>query len=232
MNILIVEDEPLSAKRLQRLLGDILHGEYSGQQFSCLEDATEYLSSHSIDLLFLDLNLNGEDGFEILRRSVAESFHTIVVSGNYERAIEAFEYGVLDFIAKPYTKERLSKALARLSTRSRSEEEETRYLTIKKSGRLERIDIDDIAYIRAEGGYSQLVMLDKSEFLHDKNLDKLLALLPNKYYRVHRSYVIALDRIKAILRHEGSRYELEISGGETIPLGRTRYKELQCLLNE
>ena len=102
-----------------------------------------------------------------------------------------------------------------------------RFLTVKKSGRLERINIEDISYIKAEGVYSQLVMLDNREFLHDKNLNGLLNLLPAKYKRVHRSYVVAIDRIKVLRKYEGSRYELELTNGETIPLGRTRYKELQ-----
>ena len=133
----------------------------------------------------------------------------------------------MDFVAKPYTRERLAKALERLNTHSRLDNEEMRFLTVKKAGSLERINIGDIAYIKAEGAYSQLVMLDNREFLHDKNLNKLLDLLPSKFSRVHRSYLVALDRIKVLHRHEGSRYELELTSGETIPLGRTRYKELQ-----
>jgi len=102
-----------------------------------------------------------------------------------------------------------------------------RFLTIKILGRLERINIDDISYIKAEGAYSLLLMQDKREYLHEKNLEKLLGLLPEKYSRVHRSCLVAMDRVKALLKHEGSRYELELINGECIPLGRTRYKELK-----
>lgn len=227
INIVAVEDEVLSANRLRRLLAEILGDELSLRFFKTLASAEDHLAKNEIDLLLLDLNLNGEDGFEMLKKSVAGSFHTIVISANYERAIEAFEYGVLDFVAKPYTKDRLAKALDKTAANSDPGNKELLYLTIKRLGRLERINVNDISYIKAEGVYSQLVMLDGKEYLHDKNLDKLLGILPHRFSRVHRSYAVDLERVKALLKYEGSRYELELENGKVLPLGRTRYKELQ-----
>ncbi|MBK7227614.1 MAG: hypothetical protein IPH97_01775 [Ignavibacteriales bacterium] len=62
------------------------------------------------------MNLNAKDGFELLKQVVSQSFHTIVISANINRAIEAFEYGVLDFIPKPYNIERLKAAFQRLQS--------------------------------------------------------------------------------------------------------------------
>ncbi len=110
MRILIVEDETVIARRLERLVRQIL-----GQQLvwlkraDCLAAARADLESFPIDLMFLDLNLHGKDGFGLLEHAVAGAFHTVIVSAHTNQALRAFEYGVLDFVAKPFDKERLEK---------------------------------------------------------------------------------------------------------------------------
>ncbi len=99
MRVLIVEDEATIAQRVSRLLRDIL-----GEQLESLEViesfdlAMESLAMNPVDLLTLDLNLDGDDGFALLETAAAETFHTIVISAHTERALEAFEHGVLDFL--------------------------------------------------------------------------------------------------------------------------------------
>ncbi len=73
--------------------------------------------STPIDVLFLDLNLNGKDGFDLLKTSVSGAFHVIIISAHTEQALKAFEYGVLDFVGKPFNKERLARALDRVFER-------------------------------------------------------------------------------------------------------------------
>src|SRR5688572_16580366 len=114
MRILIAEDESVIARRLERMVKEIL-GERAGSVAvkESLADAGEYLFEKPIDLLLLDLNLNGEDGYDLLKLAAAGSFQTIVVSANSDRALEAFQYGVLDFVPKPFDLERLKRALDR-----------------------------------------------------------------------------------------------------------------------
>ncbi|MCJ8270572.1 MAG: response regulator [Psychrosphaera sp.] len=117
MQVVIVEDEPVIAERLERQISQIL-GEKLGKiiWFDDLDDAQEHLAEHSIDLLFLDLNLHGDDGFDLLKTVTADSFHTIIVSAHADQAIKAFEIGVLDFVAKPFTQQRLEQAINRMLT--------------------------------------------------------------------------------------------------------------------
>ena len=72
-----------------------------------MESAFAYLKDHQIDLLLLDLNLDGGNGFDILKYTVSQSFHTIIISAYTDQAITAFQYGVLDFIPKPFRDEEL-----------------------------------------------------------------------------------------------------------------------------
>ncbi len=230
LSIVVVEDEALIAQRLIRFLNaELSNHAVLIQHFSSLDDGEDYLSSHSIDLLFLDLNLHGHDGFNLLKTQVAASYHTIVVSANTDRAIEAFEYGVLDFVGKPFSQERIAKALARALTSGEvnSNPFASKSLSIEKQGRIELIALSDIDYIKASGHYSELVLLDGSTQLHNKSLSHILDILPNNYRQVHRSYVVSFARIKEILIHQGSQYELLLTSESLIPLGRTYYKSIK-----
>jgi two-component system response regulator LytT len=104
MRILIVEDERPTAEDIKMLVEHILNKEITSIHIeTTLDSAMWYLKEKSIDVLLLDLNLNSKDGFQLLKQVVSQSFHTIVISANTNRAIEAFENGVLDFIPKPAT---------------------------------------------------------------------------------------------------------------------------------
>lgn len=234
LNIVVVEDEALIAQRLIRYLNAELADHTACiRHFSSLDEADDYLSSHSIDLLFLDLNLHGQDGFDLLKTQMAASYHTIVVSANTDRAIEAFEYGVLDFVGKPFSQERIAKALARALTSGKVNTNPftSKSLSVERQGRIELVALSDIDYIKASGHYSELVLLDGSMRLHNKSLSHILDILPNDYRQVHRSYVVSVARVKEILIHQGSQYELLLTSGSVIPLGRTYYKSIKSNLS-
>jgi len=227
MNIVIVEDEPLVQQRIERLSLKILAAHQP--RITCfvnLDDVEDFLAEHSIDLLLLDLNLMGCDGFDLLKKNVAAAHHTIVISAYAEKAIEAFEYGVLDFVAKPFTEERLTKAFERFTESSQRSYYGCRYLSIKKVGIIELLAISDIAYIQAEGHYSKIHLNNPSipAVLHDKNIEKIIQLLPQNFLRIHRSYITNMNLIKRLMIEEGSRYSIQLMNEIKLPIGRTKYK--------
>ena len=228
MRILIVEDEPLLARRLERfcteILGDRLESIRVANLFS---EASARLAESPIDLLLLDLNLHGRDGMELLASSVAGSFHTIIVSANIEHALRAFEYGVIDFVPKPFSRERLAQALQRVTERDGRTAGAAKFLAIRKHGKVELVAIDRVVYVEGAGAYAELVLEDGRRELHDKTLEKLHALLPPVFERIHKSYVVRWNAVKALHAQEGSHYEVELKNGQRLPVGRTRYKELR-----
>lgn len=116
MKIIILEDEPVHAKFLTKLLNIVLESSIKEiKHVTSIDEADKELKSSPIDLLFLDLNIFGFDGFDILERIPTIFTNTIVVSANTDNAIRAFEYGVIDFIPKPISEERLRLALERHS---------------------------------------------------------------------------------------------------------------------
>lgn len=228
MKILIIEDEPVIAQRLQRFCQRFFATEQVSIQ--CLDDvheAMDWLSERTVDLVLLDLNLNGRDGFELLQRCNAGAFYTIVVSAHTDQALQAFEYGVLDFVAKPFSQARLEKALARIKDVQWRSDTPMNYLAVKSAGGLQLIAIVDVNFIRASGHYSELVLHNGQVKLHDKSIDKLGRLLPNNFERIHRSYLVPLQQIQKLIVDAGGKYTAALANGIELPIGRSRYAALK-----
>lgn len=228
MRILVVEDEPLIAQRLERLSREILGARLDVLHVApTFDDARDRLVESPIDLLLLDLNLNGRDGFDLLKASVAASFHTIIVSANTDQALRAFEFGVLDFVPKPFSRERLAQALRRATDRDGRAGTAAKFLAVRKMGKVELVPIDLLLYVQGAGAYSELVLENGSRHLHDKTLDKLNAILPAAFERIHKSYLVRITAVAALHALGGSRYEAELKSGVRLPIGRSRYKDLR-----
>lgn len=231
MKILIVEDEPLIAKRLVRLIQDYFSTRLSLlKQVDEVDEALECLQNTPVDLLLLDLNLYGQDGFEILRQTCAEACHCIIVSAYADKAIQAFEYGVLDFVAKPFTEERLNKALQRFDQQEQVFRE-TQQLVIKKIGRIQLLSVSEIDYIQADGHYTQVHMIDGSVHLHEKSFERLLSLLPDNFQRIHRSFAVNTLNLLRINISSGGKYSVDTCCSEEIPLSRRYYMYLKQKLS-
>ena len=228
MRVLIVEDEPPIARRLARLLREEAGDVATIETCATLDGAQAILAGGSVDVVFLDLNLNGRDGFDLVREASAGPFHTVVVSAHTERALEAFEIGVLDFVGKPFGAERLRRTLARLQ--GARAEHPAASLAVRSAGRVDLVSVADVAYVRAAGAYSELVLRDGTVRLHSKPLDRLLAVLPAAFERVHRSYLVRLDEVVRLRVREGSRYAAVLRSGEEVPVGRTRVEAVRARL--
>jgi two-component system response regulator LytT len=231
MKILIVEDEAVIARRIEqfchRILGDRLEGLRVSPTFDAADAA---MAEAPIDVLLLDLNLSGRDGMALLESKVAQSFHTIIVSANTDQALRAYEHGAIDFVAKPFSEQRLREALLRAADPEGRSPHAARYLAVRKPGRIELVPVNDVLYVQGADDFSELVLADGRRELHDKTLEKLQKVLPSVFERIHRSYLVRLSAVKALHVHEGSRYEAELRNGVRLPVGRTRYKQIRDAL--
>lgn len=231
VTLLIVEDEPIVARRLERLCGEILQQ----KDFSCLiavskDQAFELLQQHNADLILLDLNLAGEDGFDLLKRFAAKPAHTIVVSAETTRAIEAFDLGVLDFVAKPFTKDRLAIAIDRFLRPQQGDTHSTKQIAFEAGQRVETVNVESILYFRGADKYSEAAMVDGDTKFHSKPLSRLEEMLSEQFIRSHKSFLVQVNAIKALRSLEGSRYEIDLLGGHSLPIGRTRVDHVRRLL--
>lgn len=228
MNILIVEDETRIAKRIERMTREILGATLQSlTHIDTLGAALTFIEENPLDLVLLDLNLNGEDGFDLLATAVSGAFHTIIISAYKEQAITAFEYGVIDFVPKPFNQERLEQAFLRVTAPENTADHTAKYLAVKKRQRIQLIPIEEVMYIKGAGAYAELFLRDGKKELHDKSLEKLEQLLSDPFERIHKSYLVRLSEIKEIIVASGSKYMAELKNGDQIPIGRTKYKEVK-----
>lgn len=225
MKIVILEDEPLIAQRLERevraffgarLTHLVLH--------DSLEHAVAELESAPCDLLLLDLNLHGADGYDLLRLAGKRTLKTIIVSAHAERSITAFDLGVLDFVAKPFSRERLQQALQRYTDLSQPPQLS---LAVKKRGALEWITIAEIDHVQADGHYSNIVLHSGEQCFHDLPIEKIMALLPPHFLRVHRSYLVNSLFFQRLHIAAGGKYALDTQTSTGIPVSRSNYALLK-----
>jgi len=230
MRILIVEDEPLVRQRLLRLCSEQAGTRARFDAVADLESAGDRLQRSVYDGLLLDLNLGGDDGFELLRRAVAGRYQCVVVSAHRDRALQAFEHGVLDFVPKPFSRERLGQALERLLDSSGGRSGRARYLGIWRAQGTATVELSDVMWIGADGDYSQVRMRDGRSELHDKSLAALATLLPADFVRCHRSHLVNLRHVRTLHAGSGSRYWLVLSDGSELAIGRSHVAAVRSAL--
>lgn len=228
MRILIVEDDRPTAEDIRNLtkelLGDRIH---SIQIQTSLYNALDFLSIHAVDVLLLDLNLNERNGFDILKQAVARSFHTIIISAYSDKAVEAFEYGVLDFIPKPYSPERLKAAFNRLQESHALDTRALKYLSVRKLGKIEIIPLEEVKYFKGANVYSELHLFSGGVEIYDKSLKNICRLLPRSFMRIHKSFIVDMRLIRKIFNHGSGRYEVELATRDRLPVSRNRIREIR-----
>ncbi|MEM1356635.1 MAG: response regulator transcription factor [Bacteroidota bacterium] len=217
ISYLIVDDEPLAHDLLKEYCGMLPHLELKHQCYNALE-AIQYLSRHSVDLMFLDLNMPKLKGFDFLR-TLSKPPRVIVTTAYGEHALEGFELDVADYLLKPFGFDRLLKAINKAITNQgttpvQASVEHTRFF-IKGDKKYYQIDSNDIEYIEAYGNYSKIHFLDKMIVCHE-SISNYPALLPaDQFLRVHKSFIVSLPKIHHI---EGNQLVLQVG---RVPVGQT-----------
>ena len=229
-SVLIVEDEPIVARRIERLTRDSLGERLTRlQAVDNVDEGIVCLEAGGIDLLLLDLNLHGEDGFDILRVVASFAAQTIIVSAYADKAAQAFDHGVVDFVSKPFDAERLDLALQRFAGRRETSGRKARFLSFRTGRRASVVALEDVVLIRGADKYSEVVLRDGSVRLHDKSLRRMAELLPEEFLRVHKSNIVRLDQVESLQSQPGNRHELVFKTGERAPVSRSMIATVRAL---
>ncbi len=233
MRVLIVEDEEVAADRLKRILRELLGNEIESlKSMETIEPSVFYLEDNPVDLVFLDLDLNGEDGFELLKSAAAGSFHTIIVSANSHLALQAFEYGVLDFVPKPLNRERLSLALERFRRGAGARRTDIRYLPVPQDDRLLPVALDDVAYFQSHDHVVYAFLKSGERLELRKKMATLEALLPESFLRIHKSFIAPLPEIAEVRTDGPGKHSVRVGEDTWLPLSRRLFAEVSQLLRD
>ena len=226
MKFLIVEDEPLIAQRLSKMITRVIPEIVEIETIHEYAEAQRYINENKLDLCFLDLNLSGMNGFDLISEKPA--FDTIITSAHGHKALEAFEFEVLDFVPKPYQQDRLASSLERfLSKRKRKNQS----LMAQCGNGKKIIPMSKISFIRGAGNYSQLECIDGQQYLHNASIGDLSQSLPSDFYRIHKSYLVRLDQIDIINKQGGGKYEVVLNSGKNLPVSRAQMTHLEEVLS-
>ena len=214
---LIVDDEELARDRIASLLTEQTDVEVVG---TCADgpSAVETIERERPDLVFLDVQMPGMDGFEVIENLDREHVPAVVfVTAHDAHAIRAFEIHALDFLLKPFDQTRFEKALERARaqlTRDKSStidsrlvslleelRDERRYperLIVKSSGRVFFVRAEDIDWVEASGNYVKIHTKGEAHLLRESMKNMEAKLDPKTFVRIHRSAIVNIDRIKEL----------------------------------
>lgn len=209
MKILIVDDEPLALARLRRLLSSLDHHDVS--EASNADEAIELARQKHFDIAFLDISMHGMNGIELGYALRSEYPHMgIIYQTAYENhALEAFGVGASDYLLKPYTVEQLERSLERVQSQKPTKKLR---LIAKIGDNHQLLKPEDIFYVKAD--LSEVILRTNEEFCYyPKKISEIETMLePYSFLRVHRSYLINLDKIREMETIDQSRISFTFNG--------------------
>lgn len=201
---LIVDDERLARKELRSLLADFSEVEIIGEADS-VSQALDLIESKQPSIVFLDIQLTNENGFDLLEKAESAQFKTIFVTAFDAYAIRAFEVNALDYLLKPVNPDRLKKAVEKITKNDKPAENNLRplelddRLLLEIGGRSLFLKISRISHILAAGDYSEVFTNEGKKFLVEKSLREWETRLPEKHFvRIHRTAIINLESVERL----------------------------------
>jgi two-component system LytT family response regulator len=234
MKIVIIDDEPLAITVLQNLLKNFPQAEIVGT-FNSTSGLAEKLNVLKPDVVFSDIQMPGETGLEFIKNQYPMPYAVIFTTAYTDYAAEAFEFEALDYLVKPISPDRLTKAIKRLEEyislkNSTTEVAETQeeYVYVKVDGEFQKILYKDILYVEAFADYVKIWTSPEKRVVTLQTMRNMENGLPqSKFIRVHRSFIISIDKIKSIQNSS-----VIIAGDVEVPIGKNYKESISALLEK
>lgn len=221
-----IDDEPLALKVIEHFCSESQVVQLV-KTFTQPKDALAYLEKYPTDLLFLDINMPSLNGID-LYKSVSKNTMVIFTTAYSEYAVQSYELSAIDYLLKPFTKERFEQALAKAKDYFQyvhQKQPTANYLFIRADYSLVKINVADILFIEGLDDYIKVHIQNQKTIVARSTMKAILDKLPsNEFFRVHRSYIIPLKRIEQVRNKT-------IKIGETeIPIGNSYEQEFLQLI--
>ena len=245
MRTLIIDDEPDAINALKIIIEEFLPKLKIVGTYSDSIKARDAIPEKNPELVFLDINMPGLNGFELLEALPHRNFKTIFITAYDEYAIKAFKYSAIDYILKPIDIDELELAVDRAidAPIAQGEQNETKYkklfasinnspsekLVISTYEGIYYVDPQEVVYIQADSAYSKIIFKDAEPLLVAKGLKEFEELLPStSFFRNHHSFLININFVRKYTRVDGG--SIEMSNGDQIPLARRKKNEFYDLM--
>ncbi len=245
---IIVDDELPARENLRFMLEDYCPAVEVCGTADGVKTALELFRKVKPELIFLDIRMpSGAEGFDLLEQLDGEYFYVVFVTAFKDYAIRAFESRALHYILKPIDDQDLTETVQRIMERRNNdkddvaemaeyrenirklEEEITRQtrpkrITIHHSKGIKLLDPDDITHVEGSGNCSLLHFRDRTSYLDTRTLKVYEVLLPNYFFRIHKSYIVNMREVSEILH--GDEQSVVLKNGVELPVARERKKDL------
>ncbi len=241
---ILIDDEKLGRELIKNYLKSYNDIEIIAECNNGFE-AVKSINELKPDLIFLDVQMPKLTGFEMLE--LIDHIPQIIFSTAYDEfAIKAFEVNAVDYLLKPFALERFDEAVKKARERIRNNisqksnfdklSEETidnqlRKIAVNKSGDIILINFEEILFLEAMDDYVQIVS-EKGKFLKKKTMKFYEEYLPeNEFLRIHRSFIVRLDKIKKLEKYDKENYKSILVDGSKLNVSRNGYNSLRAVLN-
>lgn len=217
---LIIDDEPLAQNVIENYLKEFSFIELVAKCENALT-ALEWMKKQKIDLIFLDISMPFISGLNFIK-TLQNPPAVILTTAHKEFAVESYELNVLDYLLKPISFERFLKAINKLdiqaSEPARRAHEETSndvFIYVKSEKKNLKILLNEILFIESLKDYIKIHLQNKTTVITQVQISAIEQRLPDSFIRIHRSFIVAKDKVTAYTQHD-----LEI-GKHQIPIGRS-----------
>ncbi|HAS44976.1 MAG TPA: DNA-binding response regulator [Microscillaceae bacterium] len=251
MNIkaLIVDDEVLAREKMLSLLQLVNDVEVVGQCSNGLE-VIQFLQQHTCDLIFLDIQMPEMTGFEVLQHlQLTELPYIVFVTAYDQYALQAFEVHALDYLLKPFDRDRLGQTLQRVRKQIAQDREISQQkkllqlmqnlppaksylerMVIKEAGKVFFVKTDEISCIEAAGNYLKLYTQNSHHLIRETMQSIMQKLDPQSFIRIHRSWIVNLEHIRSMEAYGNNEYVIYLTNSQIVHSGRSYYDQLKPLL--
>ncbi len=225
-NCLVVDDEAATHYIFEDYIKRVNFLKLAGHCYDAIE-GVQFLQQNAVDILFLDINMPELSGLEMLQQ-LSNPPATVLISAHDDKAIQAFELGVKDYLLKPFEFARFFKSVTRITGNWVEHAPKTSKditIEIKADGLLHRISSSNIEYIESLGNYVKFYVIENAKLttlvtlMTLSSVENLLA--QSGFVRVHKSFIININRLKNV-----EESYLNLASGQQIPLGITYKRNL------
>ncbi len=250
LSAVIVDDEQLARDELSYLLKSVDDVTVVAQGSNGLE-AVNLIKEHLPDLVFLDVQMPGLDGFGVLKKLIDKKIalpHIVFATAFDQYAVKAFEVNAIDYLLKPFDKKRVAQAVEKARKRTKAAPDTSKLdslvklleaqrpqnskVLLRSAGRLLLVDQKDVCFASIEDGIISVVATTLEGQSNCRTLEELLdGLDPELFWRAHRSFVVNINRIKEVVPWFKSSYQLRMEDRKQteIPVSRAQTKRLREL---
>lgn len=245
---IIIDDEPLARQRLRALIGEYPEKLEILAEAENGEEAIEKINQMRPEFIFLDIQMPEISGFDVLKK--LSYFPKVIFCTAFDEfALKAFDTNCIDYLVKPFIKERFAKTIDKLDKLNENSSEinlnelieqfsqehkksEASSIPVKIGDRVIFVRLDEVAYIKADEKYVNIVTKHAKSYILDSSLKKLEEKLPAYFIRVHKSYLINKNLLKEIRKYFNNRYVLILDDyrQSKITSGRSYYQAIKSLL--